>query len=107
MVNIDEIITTTISEFLDVEVHRETSNLDFLSKIEIVKKRMMKKVKDNPNSYGISTKDFEYEMFFRSNPNDIIKIDGWIPIETDRIEKTDKINEFIEIGLLRKLQEAI
>ena len=37
----------------------------------------------------------------------MIKIDGWIPIDTDRIEKADKIEEYIEIGLLRKIGSSL
>ncbi|MBW1298017.1 hypothetical protein [Aquimarina litoralis] len=107
--NIEELITVSITEFLDVEVHRDTGNLDFSSKIEIVKKRITNKVKNSPDSYGMvnGMKGYEYEMFFSSNPNDMIKIDGWIPIDTDRIEKADKINEYIEIGLLRKIGSSL
>ena len=36
--NLEEIIMVSISEFLEVEVHRDTEALDLASKIEIVKK---------------------------------------------------------------------
>jgi len=104
--NLDELVLVSISEFLDVEVHRDTETLDLSSKIEIVKNRIDKKMKIDSN-IGIpknGSMSYEYEMFFRSNPNDMIKIDGWIPIETERIEKSDRISEYIEIGLLRKIQ---
>lgn len=103
--DIEELITVAITEFLDVEVHRDTENLDFSSKIEIVKKRITNKVKNSPDSYGMvkDVNGYEYEMFFSSNANDMIKIDGWIPIDTKRIAAADKINEYIEIGLLRKI----
>ncbi|MDH7444179.1 hypothetical protein [Aquimarina sp. 2201CG14-23] len=106
--NIEELISISITEFLDVEIHRDTGNLDFASKIEIVKKRISDKIKNNPDSYGINNhlETYEYEMFFSSNPNDMIKIDGWIPIDTKKIEKINKIKEYIEIGLLRKIERA-
>lgn len=107
--NIEELIAVSITEFLDVEVHRDTGNLDFSSKIEIVKKRIISKVKNSPDSYGMvkDANGYEYEMFFSSNPNDMIKIDGWIPIDTSRIEQADKIDEYIEIGLLRKIGSSL
>jgi len=105
---VDELITEAITEFLDVEVNGDTGNLNFASKIEIVKKRITNKVKNSPESYGVSNDSdmYEYEMFFSSNPNDMIKIDGWIPIDTGKIKKADKIKEYIEIGLLRKIEKV-
>ncbi len=101
--NREELIMASIAEFLDVEVHRDTEALDLSSKIEIVKKRMADKMKNN-YSVKSNSMSYEYEMFFSSNPNDMIKIDGWIPIETDKIGEDDKIKEYIEIGLLRKIE---
>ncbi|WP_378176390.1 hypothetical protein [Aquimarina sp. SS2-1] len=105
---VNELITEAITEFLDVEVQGDTQNLNFASKIEIVKKRITHKVKNSPHLFGVNdTSDaYEYEMFFSSNPNDMIKIDGWLPIDTGKIEKADKIQEYIEIGLLRKIEKA-
>ncbi|WP_299441283.1 hypothetical protein [uncultured Aquimarina sp.] len=105
---VDELIAEAITEFLDVEIDVDTENLNFASKIEIVKKRITNKVKNNPHSYGVNnnSETYEYEMFFSSNPNDMIKIDGWIPIDTGKIEKADKIAEYIEIGLLRRIEKA-
>ncbi|WP_106791175.1 hypothetical protein [Aquimarina sp. Aq78] len=104
--NLEEIIMVSISEFLEVEVHRDTEALDLASKIEIVKKRIQDKTKNNPNSsFGKNKlKDCEYEMFFSSNPNDKIKIDGWIPIATENVKEINKISEYIETGLLRKIE---
>ncbi|TPN82209.1 hypothetical protein [Aquimarina algicola] len=105
--NLEEIITASISEFLDVEVHKDTETLDLASKIEIVQKRILDKSKNSPfPNYTEKVKDYKYEMFFKSNPNDMIKIDGWLPIETEKIGKTDKISEYIEIGLLRKIESV-
>ncbi|AXT55911.1 hypothetical protein J8L88_21005 [Aquimarina sp. MMG015] len=104
---VNELITEAITEFLDVEVNGDTGNLNFASKIEIVKKRISDKVKSSPESYGVNDLEaYEYEMFFSSNPNDMIKIDGWLPIDTKKIEKADKIREYIEIGLLRRIEKA-
>ncbi|SEM22293.1 hypothetical protein SAMN04487910_4456 [Aquimarina amphilecti] len=104
---VNELITEAITEFLDVEVNGDTGNLNFASKIEIVKKRISNKVKSSPESYGVNNSGvYEYEMFFSSNPNDMIKIDGWLPIDTKKIEKADKITEYIEIGLLRRIEKA-
>jgi len=46
---------------------------------------------------------YEYEMFFKSNPNDFCKIDGWIPISTKNIPNIDKIEEYISSGLIRRV----
>lgn len=46
---------------------------------------------------------YEYEMFFKSEPNDFLKIDGWYPIATDRIKHPEKIEEYIQKGLLRRI----
>ncbi len=102
--NLEELIMASIAEFLDVEVHKDTESLNLSSKIEIVQKRIADKIKNkvNPGIDDNGSIDYEYEMFFRSNPNDMIKIDGWVPIETNKIKKIDKISEYIEIGLLRK-----
>ncbi|WP_109299064.1 hypothetical protein [Aquimarina sp. AU474] len=102
--NLEELIMASIAEFLDVEVHKDTESLGLSSKIEIVQKRIADKIKNkvNPAVNNNESMNYEYEMFFSSNPNDMIKIDGWIPIETNKIEKVDKISEYIEIGLLRK-----
>ncbi len=103
--NLDEVIMASIAEFLDVEVHRDTETLDLSSKIEIVRKRIADKLKNASAATFAKngSMNYEYEMFFSSNPNDRIKIDGWIPIQTDKIDKYDKISEYIEIGLLRKI----
>ncbi|GGX27511.1 hypothetical protein [Aquimarina muelleri] len=103
--NIEEIVMVSISEFLDVEVHKDTETLDLAAKIEIVQKRIVDKTKNKQKPFT-SKNNFEvceYEMFFSSNPNDIVKIDGWIPVQTDKIDKKERISEYIEIGLLRKI----
>lgn len=45
---------------------------------------------------------YEYEVFFESKPEDIMKIDGWVPISVDAIKYPEKINEYIKRGILRK-----
>ena len=50
---------------------------------------------------------YEYEMFFKSEESDTIKIDGWIPITTERIKYPEKIEEYITNGLLRKIVAPI
>ena len=105
--NLEELIMASIAEFLDVEVHKETENLDLSSKIEIVQKRIEDKIKNGPNpelNMPNPSKGYEYEMFFSSNPNDLIKIDGWIPIQTNKLGDKERINQYIEIGLLRKIE---
>lgn len=105
--NLEELIMASITEFLDVEVHKETENLDLSSKIEIVQKRIEDRIKHGPNpelNMPNPNKGYEYEMFFSSNPNDLIKIDGWVPIQTDKLGEEEKINQYVEIGLLRKIE---
>jgi len=46
--------------------------------------------------------DYEYEMFFNSEPSEPCQIHGWYPIATDRIRNPEKIEEYIQKGLLRK-----
>lgn len=48
---------------------------------------------------------FEYEMFFESNKDDSIKIDGWYPIANERIRNPENIDEYIEKGWLRKISK--
>lgn|SRR5574343_8975 len=48
---------------------------------------------------------YEYEIFFDSEPNEIIQIHGWYPISTDRIRHPEKIQHYIDIGLLRRIQK--
>jgi len=51
-----------------------------------------------------STKpDYEYETFFESKPEDFCKIDGWYPIATDSIRNPEKIEEYIQKGILRRI----
>lgn len=50
-----------------------------------------------------SLPDCEYEMFFKSEPTDKVKIDGWYPIATDRIRHPGRIEKYIANGLLRKI----
>ena len=50
--DIDKIVSYSIKEFLDIEVHRDTEDLDYLSKIEIVKRKINKKVKQNPDLFS-------------------------------------------------------
>jgi len=103
--NLQELIVTSITEFLDVDVRRDTETLDLASKIEIVRNRVLDKMKNQtPDPVHTENPKYEYEMFFSSNPNDKIKIDGWIPVDTGKIGPLDKISEYIEIGLLRKIK---
>ncbi len=106
LMNLEEVILASIAEFLDIEVQRDTEALDLSSKIEIVQKRMVDKIKNTirPKSAKNGSTLCEYEMLFSSNPNDVIKIDGWIPIETNKIDPIERIPEYIEIGLLRKIE---
>jgi len=52
-----------------------------------------------------SAPDYEYETFFKSEPTDSVKIDGWLPIATDRIKNPEKIEEYIKNGILRKVNK--
>jgi hypothetical protein len=61
-------------------------------------------VGDNDSS---SDDIFEYEMFFKSEPDDFCKIDGWYPISTSRIKNQEKIEEYISTGILRKIDTSL
>lgn len=52
---------------------------------------------------GNPIQDYEYEMFFKSDPTDFVKIDGWYPIATERIRNPERIEKYIQNGLLRKV----
>lgn len=62
---------------------------------------------DDPaaNNYSSSSvgPEYEYELFFKSEPHDSTKIDGWYPIATDRIKHPHLIEKYIESGLLRRI----
>ncbi|MBP2833621.1 hypothetical protein J8281_15605 [Aquimarina sp. U1-2] len=62
--NLEEVIMASIAEFLDVEVHKDTETLDLSSKIEIVKKRIIEKIKNSPTSTFSKTGmlNYEYEI---------------------------------------------
>jgi hypothetical protein len=47
---------------------------------------------------------YKYEVYFKSNETDTIKIDGWIPIDIDSINKPENIEKYIENGLLRRTE---
>jgi len=68
---------------------------------EIIRKSIIEKIDEYSTKNNL---DYEYEMFFKSEPHDIIKVDGWLPISTDRIINFNKINEYIENGLLRRIK---
>jgi hypothetical protein len=51
--------------------------------------------------------DYDYELFFKSEPNDFVKIDGWFPIAFDRIKNHSKIDEYLAKGLLRRKPKTI
>ena len=44
----------------------------------------------------------KYEMFFVSEPADDIKIDGWCPIDINRLNNPEKLEEFISAGIIRE-----
>lgn len=50
---------------------------------------------------------YEFEMFFKSETTDVVKIDGWYPIATDRIKHPDRIEEYIDKGLIRRIKFGI
>jgi len=44
----------------------------------------------------------KYEMFFVSEPGDDIKIDGWCPIDINRLNEPERLEEFISAGIIRE-----
>lgn len=50
----------------------------------------------------VAPEDYEYEMFFNSEPSEPCQIHGWYPVATDRIRNPEKIEEYIQKGLLRR-----
>ncbi|UZO80288.1 hypothetical protein NBT05_15195 [Aquimarina sp. ERC-38] len=57
--DLDKIVSHSIKEFLNVEVHRDTEDLDYLSKIEIVKRKISRKVRQNPDLFSATTLEEE------------------------------------------------
>jgi hypothetical protein len=51
--------------------------------------------------------EYEYEMFFDSKPDELVQIHGWYPIATDRIRNPEKIDHYIETGLLRRIPKEV
>ena len=45
----------------------------------------------------------EYEYFFQSEPNDVIRIDGWAPVATNRFKNSEHIEELIRRGVVPRL----
>lgn len=60
------------------------------------------KISSNPLLCDSVLPNYEYEMFFDSEPNEPMQIHGWYPIATDRIRHPEKIDHYIEKGLLRR-----
>ena len=52
---------------------------------------------------SISLPDYEYEMMI-DDEGTPFEINTWLPIATDRIKDTSRIDEYIEKGLIRKRQ---
>jgi hypothetical protein len=50
----------------------------------------------------ISSASIEYELFFKSEIDDVVVINGWFPIATEMIKNIEKIDKYISGGLLRK-----
>lgn len=46
--------------------------------------------------------NYEYEMYFNSEPHEFLQIQGWYPIATDRIKNPENIEKYIKNGILRK-----
>lgn len=78
-----------------IHVHKENENYDYMIKFRSI-------LGPDPSS---PTPSFEYEMFFKSEPTDFCKIDGWYPIATGRIKNPERIEEYIKKGLLRKIRQ--
>ncbi len=51
--------------------------------------------------------EYEYEFLFVSDPEDEIKIDGWLPLKTSSIGSPEKIQECIEKGLVRPIKTPL
>lgn len=65
--------------------------------------QMKDKLTQTGQPQGKEDKEYEYEMFFKSEESDGTKIDGWYPIATDRIRDITKIEHYLKTGLLRKI----
>jgi hypothetical protein len=52
----------------------------------------------------LGTVDYEYEHLFTPDENERCPIEGWWPIATDRIKQPERITEYIERGILRRIK---
>lgn len=48
--------------------------------------------------------NYEYEMFI-DDKNTAFEMNSWIPISTDRIKDISRIEEYIQKGLIRKINK--
>ena len=53
----------------------------------------------------LGTVVYEYEYLFRSDEGEPCPIDGWYPIATDRIRQPERIQEYIDKGILRRITQ--
>ena len=91
-------------EELDVikaDVWHILKSIDLSENHKIIRQNILEKI-ENSNTIA-KVIDYEYEMFFKSTLSDFVKIDGWYPIATDRIVRPEKIDNYIETGLLRRV----
>ena len=98
-----EIIKREIAQRELANKHNHLRKDEVAKEIESLEK-VVKIISSNLPVSG-SLPNFEYEMFFKSEPNDFCKIDGWYPIATDRIRNPERIEKYIENGLLRKIRQ--
>lgn len=92
-----------LSEFADLFKAIEKINVEHYGSAINFIERYINTI-NNKKDGEVVLPDFEYEMFFKSEPDDFCKIDGWYPIATERIRKPEKIQHYLEIGLLRKIR---
>jgi len=57
-------------------------------------------------SDNTSTSEPKYEAYFDSDPDDPIQIFGWYPIPMEKIKDPERIDEYIEQGLLREIDKT-
>lgn len=69
----------------------------------MVENRNLKESQTQSQTPSVTENIYEYEIYFDSEPGESIQIQGWYPIETDRIIHKDRIPKYIESGLLRKI----
>jgi hypothetical protein len=83
---------------LEKKLAQKRKNLVLLNECRILKRDK----KNEDETISSASIEYEYELFFKSEIDDVVVINGWFPIATEMIKNIEKIDKYISGGLLRK-----